>query len=122
MNLTLPWPPADLSPNRRLHWARLAMAKRAYRDACHLSTLTTKSATERRSLPSGPLSLAMEFRPPDRRTYDRDNLLARCKAGLDGMCDALGIDDRRFASVTVRVGEPALDGLVRVTIAQEVTP
>ena len=121
MNLTLPWPPPTLSPNRRVHWARLAKAKAAYRYACRIETLRLTTAKER-GLPTGQLLLSMEFAPPDRRSYDRDNLLARCKAGLDGMCDALGIDDRRFASVTVRVGEPVAGGMVWVTIAREVTP
>ena len=31
---TLPWPPADLSPNSRGHWSKLARAKKAYRAAC----------------------------------------------------------------------------------------
>jgi hypothetical protein len=61
----------------------------------------------------------MEFCPPTRRSYDRDNLSARMKSGLDGLCDALGFDDSRFDSVTVRVkasvGKP---GYVAVTIKE----
>ena len=49
------------------------------------------------------------FYPPDRRSYDRDNLLARIKSGLDGMCDALGIDDSRFVTTTVGLGPPVKD-------------
>ena len=32
--LILPWPPKELSPNFRAHWAKLARAKKAYRAAC----------------------------------------------------------------------------------------
>ena len=30
----LGWPPSDLSPNKRLHWAKVALAKKHYRQAC----------------------------------------------------------------------------------------
>lgn len=51
-----------------------------------------------------PLNLEVIFYRPQNRNYDRDNLLARMKSGIDGMCDAFEIDDRRFVSVTIRVG------------------
>lgn len=34
VNVILPWPPKELSPNFRGHWAKLARAKKAYRLAC----------------------------------------------------------------------------------------
>ncbi len=34
LHFTLPWPPADLSPNARQHWSKLARAKKADRTAC----------------------------------------------------------------------------------------
>ena len=58
----------------------------------------------------------MVFVPPDRRLYDRDNLVARMKSGLDGMCDALGIDDNQFMSVTARLSKDSLGGFVQVSI------
>lgn len=53
-------------------------------------------------LPEGDLHMMMLFFPPNKRRHDRDNLLARSKAAIDGMCDALGIDDYRIVSVEVR--------------------
>lgn len=118
--IRLPWPPSALSPNRRLHWARLAKAKAAYRAACCLvttqATVLRKIDSQRDLLPAGGLALVVEFCPPDRRSYDRDNLAARMKAGWDGMCDALGIDDRRFSTLTVKVGPPTKGGAVNVGI------
>ena len=35
IEIVLGWPPSDLSPNRRLHWAKLAEAKKHYRKNCH---------------------------------------------------------------------------------------
>lgn len=116
MMLRLPWPPAQLSPNRRLHWASVARAKKQYRQSCWATVASLLA--ENRRVPSGGLALSLRFLPPNRRSYDRDNLLARMKAGIDGMCDALGIDDRRFQRVTVEVGEPVKGGAVEVTITE----
>ncbi len=55
------------------------------------------------------------FCPPNRRSYDDDNLLTRFKAGRDGIADGLGIDDRNFVT-TINIGEPVPGGAVRVHI------
>ena len=34
IEIVLGWPPSDLSPNKRLHWAKLAAAKKQYRKNC----------------------------------------------------------------------------------------
>ena len=63
------------------------------------------------------LELIAEFRMPDRRWRDADNLLAMIKSGIDGVCDATGINDRAFRRVTVdRVMDGA--GIVRLTIRE----
>jgi len=49
----------------------------------------------------GDCDVVLTFSPPDKRRYDDDNLIARCKAYLDGIADALGVDDSRF-----RLGKP----------------
>jgi crossover junction endodeoxyribonuclease RusA len=38
---------------------------------------------------------------PDKRHRDADNCLAAAKAGLDGMADALGVNDRHFQPITI---------------------
>lgn len=117
--ITLPWPETELSPNGRLHWTKLAKAKAAYRQSCALTV--SEQSHKLPPIPSGDLSLLMEFCPPTRRSYDRDNLSARMKSGIDGMCDSLGFDDSRFVEQTVRVkasvGKP---GFVQVTIREDV--
>ncbi len=55
------------------------------------------------------------FCPPNRRAYDDDNLVARFKAGRDGIADGLGIDDMNFLT-TVNIGDPVPGGAVRVHI------
>lgn len=82
----LPWPPKELSPNARMHWAALAKAKKAFRERC------TWAAREQgvRPIKADKLHLSLLFYPPSRRAYDLDNALARMKSGLDGLADVLG--------------------------------
>ena len=118
LEFTLPWPQAKLSPNSRVHWSTLAKEKKAYRSACWLTALEQLRGAKA-ALPDGPLTVELEFLPPTRRTYDRDNLVARMKAGLDGLADALHIDDKRFSTLTARVNAEQIAGLVRVRISKE---
>lgn len=118
IEFTLGWPPSDLSPNRRLHWAKLAKAKKAYRHACWGITLD-QWQVGKYAVPHGPLTLTMRFVPPDRRSYDRDNLVARMKSGLDGLCDALRIDDKRFSTIITKMSTDSIGGFVHITITGE---
>ena len=56
------------------------------------------------------------FVQPDRRGRDRDNLLAACKPMLDGVADALGVNDSQFEPVTIRREYGKKPGAVRVEI------
>ena len=119
IELVLGWPPSNLSPNARLHWAKLARAKKQYRNACfsvskeQLKKFNTDNITEK-------LVLEMTFIPPDRRSYDRDNLVARMKSGIDGLADALKINDKRFNTVISTMDTDYLGGFVRIRILQEI--
>ena len=62
----------------------------------------------------------MTFIPPDRRSYDRDNLVARMKAGIDGLADALSINDKRFNTVISTMDKDYLGGFVKIRILQEI--
>ena len=62
----------------------------------------------------------MTFIPPDRRSYDRDNLVARMKSGIDGLADALKINDKRFNTVISTMDQDYLGGFVRIRILQEI--
>lgn len=95
ISVTLPWPTRKLSPNARVHWAQLAKAKAEYRLACF-------SLCREAGLKAGmfgdtdEIMLTLEFVPPNRARRDADNCLASMKAGIDGISDALQLDDRRF--------------------------
>lgn len=113
--IVLPWPPKELSPNARVHWAKKSKAAKQYRAECYL--LTKKAGI---AAPDGDeILFALEFVPPDRRKRDDDNLLASCKALRDGVADALGIDDNRFITQLRISRETVKGGEVRVRIQGE---
>ena len=90
--LSLPWPPKELSPNYRGHWAPQAAAKKKYRCAVRILAL-------QHPLPipeEGPIFLEVEFYAPDNRPRDQDNMIAAFKAGQDGLADAWNINDKRI--------------------------
>ncbi len=110
MILELPWPPKELSPNARLHWAKLAKAKKAYRAECAYLAI----AQGIRKVEADKLHLSLTFFAPTRRAYDLDNALARMKAGLDGLADVLGVDDSKW-SLSIARGDRT-GGYVLVSI------
>lgn len=91
--VTLPWPPTGLSPNARLHWAQKSKLAKAYRKACHLLML---EAGLRGIDWDGDIHVWIDFYRPTKRVMDHDNCLSRIKSGLDGVADALGVNDSRF--------------------------
>ena len=118
IEIVLGWPPSDLSPNARLHWAKLAKAKKSYRHKCNTVSKHQLKKYKYSELPE-KLVLEMTFIPPDRRNYDRDNLVARMKSGIDGLADALRINDKRFSTVISTMDTDTLGGFVRIRILQE---
>lgn len=90
--ITLPWPPMDLSPNARVHWSKKSKAAKAYRKACWALVKESGITAPK----NGPISLDIEFIPPDCRPRDLDNMLSSIKSGIDGIADAIGSDDLRF--------------------------
>lgn len=109
----LPWPPKELSPNARGHWAKRSRAAKAYRMQCFL--LARKAMLV---APAGRLLLSLEFMPPTARRRDDDNLLASFKAGRDGLADALRIDDSVFVSQVQLSKQVHPGGVVRVRISR----
>lgn len=92
--LVLPWPSRLLHPNSRVHWgAKSKAAKAAKLEAW---TLAHAAHWPGMKLPDGPLHVWIDGYPTDRRRRDADGLLSSLKAALDGIAEALGVDDRRF--------------------------
>lgn len=108
----LPWPPMRLNPNVRQHWSAHARAKRLYRAACHIHARAQGVGR----LQAEKVAVRLVFVPPDRRRRDLDNLIAAMKAGLDGLADALGVDDRCFTLAAELLTDGEIGGMVRVEV------
>jgi crossover junction endodeoxyribonuclease RusA len=107
----LPWPPKELSPNSTLHWSKKVKKKKEYRTACWALTLEAKLVAPPGE---GKIPVEITFYPPDKRHRDADNMVASIKAGLDGLADALKVNDKRFLP-TFKFEEQVL-GMVVITI------
>ncbi|MDY0961763.1 endonuclease [Massilia sp. CFBP9026] len=102
ITVELPFPDRRLNPNnsKGKHWAAtVALRKAARTDA---ALLTRAAGAGVRFAAGQEVELAITFIQPDRRARDRDNLLAACKPMLDGVADALGVNDSQFEPVTIR--------------------
>jgi len=109
--VVLPWPPKELSPNSSLHWSKKAKKKKEYRTACWALAL---EAGLKAPESDGKIELEITFCPPDKRHRDADNMVAAIKSGLDGLADALRVNDRLFLPTFIFSDEPK--GYVEVTI------
>lgn len=106
MNIVLPWPPKELSPNFRTHWRATAPKRAAYKESCFLLTKQAAKGWEPRFC---DIHLTVTFVQPDMRKRDVDNMLASIKSAIDGVALALDVNDRQFRPLTVdwkRGGKP----------------
>lgn len=121
MRIELPWPPRELSPNARVHYfAKSRVTKRYREDAYWLADEANLNAIVGADwYPSGdgPITLAFTFHPPDKRRRDLDTMLSSVKAGIDGIADALGVNDVRFEYALKRA-EPVKNGRVVIVIGE----
>ncbi len=108
----LPFPSANLSPNARSHWAKQAMAKKAYRQACGWQA----KADGLGQINASAINVKVTFFPPDKRRRDLDNMLASLKSGLDGIADVCGIDDHKWTLSVSKASPVEKNGMVKVEL------
>lgn len=118
IEVILHWPTSRLSPNARVHWSIKARAVKNHRKICWAMT---KEQVFPIPQMDGPLLLEYIFNPPNNRPFDKDNLIGRMKSGIDGVCDALKIDDNQFKTVVARTGDVEKFGNVVVRIWKDNT-
>mgnify|MGYP001608086024 CR=1 FL=1 len=105
LRIVLPFPDPRLSPNRATghHYGATSAIKKAVR---HFAYAETKKALEGRftslACDSVDIPVTITFVQPDKRRRDRDNLLFACKSALDGIADALGINDVCFEPLLIK--------------------
>ena len=97
--IKLPYPDKALWPNGRAHWAVKAREAKKLRTA---AAWAAKAASIK--IGDSPIPVHIVVHPKATgRIVDKDNAIAACKSAIDGIADALGIDDRHFAAPTVEV-------------------
>jgi crossover junction endodeoxyribonuclease RusA len=113
------WPDGRLNPNTRSHWRHKAEAKSLQRNEAKMLGLATIPVSARQMLQANQrLKLRLQFVQPDRRARDLDNLIASCKALIDGVSDATGVDDSKFRMEFDMQDDPLRPGGVRVTVEE----
>lgn len=102
MIVKLSFPPKELSPNaKKKHWGKLARFVKSYKKECWADCLAQGVHPYTGPL---PLHIDLVFYRPTLAHYDEDGLESRMKSGLDGIADALKIDDWHFR-LTHRIAE-----------------
>jgi len=109
MMIALPFPPSALSPNKVKHWAIRSKAFKSYKFQCFALLSQFRADLK------GQSCFSVTFHPPSARRFDRDNLIARFKAGQDALAEVSGIDDFHFR-MTYAFGAPVKGGSVVVSV------
>lgn len=119
MILTLPWPPKELSPNARVHFHVKARVTKDYRERAYWLAFKAVINQDCDFGPSPEVALLLDFtfHQPDKRRRDLDTMLSSVKAGIDGIADAIGVNDVRFEYALKRA-EPVKGGKVVIVIGE----
>lgn len=114
--IELPWPHAGLAPNRSngKHWTGLA----AIKAKANAYVLAKNAAKGRKFGALNKYRLTILFVAPDKRRRDLDGCHGSIKHYLDGIAQALQIDDSQFRPVTLDYQVGDKPGKVIVQVAQ----
>ena len=117
IEITLPWPDKRLSPNSRKGWRAKAEATKEARSIgyCEAYLKGHHRQFEGRDC---RLEQSITIHPPDKRHRDQDNILASLKPAIDGICEAIWIDDSRIKRTTLEWGEVTPGGKVVLTLEE----
>jgi crossover junction endodeoxyribonuclease RusA len=114
IQIVLPWPSAALSGHAGGHWRSKSTPTAKHREWARLAAL--EAFPGKPALPAGDIHIHVAFVPPDRRG-DRTNFPNRLKPYLDGIAQALGVNDARFLP-SYSFLEPQKPGCVCITIPE----
>lgn len=100
MRLVLPYPAKALWPNSRGHWAIKARETKKHRA---YAWGLAKSRPDV-SLGNGSIPIAITLHPKKTGPVpDNDNIIGSAKSYLDGIAQAIGVNDKHFAAPTVKI-------------------
>lgn len=108
--IILPFPPASLSGHNTGHWhAKSAVVAKHRLWAFHATLEANPSVPD-----EGDIPIRFRFVPPDRRG-DRTNFPNRLKPAIDGIAQALRVNDKRFLP-SYEFADPEKPGRVEVEL------
>lgn len=105
----LPFPPSSLSGHAKGNWWAKSAVVKKHREDAKQATLAAKPVVPE----EGDIRIHFRFVPPDNRG-DRVNYPNRLKPAIDGIADALGVNDKRFLP-SYEFAAPSKPGCVEVT-------
>ena len=114
MKIELPFPPASLSGHNNGHWSGKAGTVRKHREWATAATREVFGLAGLNAPGNGDIAVTVRFIPPDKRG-DRFNYPNRMKPYIDGIADALKVNDKRFDPIFIYC-EPEKPGRVEVFI------
>lgn len=109
--IVLPFPPSSLSGHANGNWR-----SKSGPTAKHRKLALERATDAGLSVPDeGDIGLHIHFVPPDRRG-DRCNFWNRCKPYIDGIAEALGVNDSRFLP-SKSFADPEKPGRVEISLS-----
>lgn len=105
MIIDLPYPAKALWPNGRPHFMAKAREAKKHRAWANLATLEVKPACFKHNGEPIPVTIYVHAKPRG-PLPDEDNCVAACKSMLDGIADALGVNDKAFKAPKVVFAQP----------------
>jgi hypothetical protein len=117
--IILPWPDKVLSPNSRTHWAQKSKAVKVARQFGRIAAMEAGLSAISFSGYDGKLHLWIDYYAKTRNYPDADNCLSASKAYLDGIADALGVNDSRFIVHPYVKCETVKGGKVAIRITKD---
>lgn len=115
-------PARELSPNARVHWAQRARAVSVARQVAFGATHQSVDEATRQQIAAHQhigYRIQIAWEKGRKGARDEDNALASCKAFLDGIADALEIDDARLHVRGISFDRTSRTGVVTVTLLEE---
>lgn len=101
MIIELSYPKSELMPNRKngSHWAKTVAIKKEVLKEAYIITLQAR--LKQQITLTDTVALKINFMQSDKRKRDLDNLLSASKSCIDGIAQALQIDDKQFQPITI---------------------
>ena len=118
IEVTLPWPAPQVFPNYRQshHWRKYWKQVKQQRETAFI---LAAEQIGRQTVPrdrEGMWSAHLDIFPPNLIRRDEDNMEGACKSAVDGIADALRVDDSRFRTTRTIHPPRRPHGAVVVTV------